>query len=175
MRYRMQESVISTTLYCNLTASMHTKPSCSRCLAQQFKCSSRYPLLGLPESIRVLGYGLWWVPAFSRLSQCLISCCAVLQIIWVLPSLLGVALQYGTTNTGSRLFGYYIIGSFVGSVGQGFAFPGANVTGYTYVQNKGRSHSASSRSQLVLEFPSQETNHCGRDDIRCVRRWKSHR
>lgn len=58
----------------------------------------------------------------------------MLQIIWVLPSLLGVALQYGTTNTGSRLFGYYIIGSFVGSVGQGFAFPGANVTGYTYAQ-----------------------------------------
>lgn len=57
-----------------------------------------------------------------------------LKIVWVLPSLLGVALQYGTSNTGSRLFGYYIIGSFVGSVGQGFAFPGANVTGYTYVK-----------------------------------------
>ncbi|KAI5453868.1 hypothetical protein NCC49_004864 [Naganishia albida] len=53
------------------------------------------------------------------------------MVAWVLPSLLGVALQYGLTQRGARLFGYYIIGSFVGSVGQGFAMPGANVTGYT--------------------------------------------
>ncbi|KAJ9095953.1 hypothetical protein QFC21_005315 [Naganishia friedmannii] len=55
------------------------------------------------------------------------------MIIWVIPSLIGVALQYGTKSTAPRLFGYYVISGFVGSVGQAFAFPGANVTGYTLV------------------------------------------
>lgn len=53
------------------------------------------------------------------------------MIIYVLPAVAGVAIQYGTRNTGALLFGYYMIPSFVAGLGQAFAMPGANVTGYT--------------------------------------------
>lgn len=60
----------------------------------------------------------------------------------MLPSLVGVVIQYQTRNSGALrkcphrpaltvVFGYYILGSYVGSLGLCFAAPGANVTGYT--------------------------------------------
>jgi hypothetical protein len=60
----------------------------------------------------------------------------------MLPSLLGVIIQYKTRNSGAlrespptppltAVFGYYILGSYVGSLGLCFAAPGANITGYS--------------------------------------------
>jgi ACS family allantoate permease-like MFS transporter len=54
-------------------------------------------------------------------------------MLFVLPSLAGVSIQYATRNTGALLFGYYILPGFVAGVGQAFAMPGANATGYTWV------------------------------------------
>ncbi|WRT68774.1 uncharacterized protein IL334_005754 [Kwoniella shivajii] len=50
---------------------------------------------------------------------------------YMLPSLVGVIIQYKTRNSGALLFGYYILGSYVASLGICFAGPGANVVGYT--------------------------------------------
>ncbi|OXG19188.1 allantoate permease [Cryptococcus neoformans Ze90-1] len=50
---------------------------------------------------------------------------------YMLPSLVGVIIQYKTRNSGALLFGYYILGSYVASLGICFAAPGANVVGYT--------------------------------------------
>lgn len=49
----------------------------------------------------------------------------------MLPSLLGAIIQYRTRNSGALLFGYYILGSYVASLGICFAAPGANIAGYT--------------------------------------------
>ncbi|KAJ9121466.1 hypothetical protein QFC22_002082 [Naganishia vaughanmartiniae] len=91
-------------------------------------------LLGLPAAAIQIFFPLSasWVARRYKNTRLWVMCSYFPpQIVWVLPSLLGVALQYGTTSTAPRLFGYYIISGFVGSVGQAFAFPGANITGYT--------------------------------------------
>lgn len=53
------------------------------------------------------------------------------SFVGILFSLVGVAIQYATTNTGARLYGYYTIVGFVASLGQAFMMPAANVNGYT--------------------------------------------
>ncbi|KAK8854473.1 hypothetical protein IAR55_003211 [Kwoniella newhampshirensis] len=50
---------------------------------------------------------------------------------YMLPSLVGVIIQYRTRNSGALLFGYYILGSYVAALGVCFGAPGSNVTGYT--------------------------------------------
>lgn len=49
----------------------------------------------------------------------------------MLPSLVGSVIQYTTRSDGALLFGYYIMGSYVASLGLCFAAPGANIAGYT--------------------------------------------
>lgn len=44
-------------------------------------------------------------------------------------TLMGLIIQYTTTNDGARLFGYYIIVCFIPALAQLFSFPAANVTG----------------------------------------------
>lgn len=51
-------------------------------------------------------------------------------MMMIFPSLVGVVIQYCTNDTGPELFGFYIIGAFVGSVGQVFALV-INTTGWT--------------------------------------------
>ncbi|WVQ79769.1 hypothetical protein IAT38_001869 [Cryptococcus sp. DSM 104549] len=50
---------------------------------------------------------------------------------YMLPSLIGVIIQYKTRQSGALLFGYYILGSYVAALGVCFAAPGANIVGYT--------------------------------------------
>ncbi|WVQ72670.1 hypothetical protein IAR50_002229 [Cryptococcus sp. DSM 104548] len=50
---------------------------------------------------------------------------------YMIPSLVGVIIQYRTRQSGALLFGYYILGSYVASLGVVFGAPGANVVGYT--------------------------------------------
>ncbi|OCF41073.1 allantoate permease [Kwoniella heveanensis CBS 569] len=50
---------------------------------------------------------------------------------YMIPSLVGVIIQYKTRNSGALLFGYYILGSYVAALGVCFAAPGANVAGTT--------------------------------------------
>ncbi|WWD19392.1 hypothetical protein CI109_103852 [Kwoniella shandongensis] len=50
---------------------------------------------------------------------------------YMIPSTVGVIIQYKTRQSGALLFGYYILGSYVASLGVCFGAPGSNVTGYT--------------------------------------------
>lgn len=53
------------------------------------------------------------------------------MMAFMLPALVGSIIQYKTQNSGARLFGYYIMTSYVATLGLCIAAPGANIAGYT--------------------------------------------
>lgn len=71
-------------------------------------------------------FGVSYDSCMTRLYVLILGNCLCPQITW---SLLGVTIQYCTSNNGARLFGYYIIVGFTGALSQLFAIPSANVTG----------------------------------------------
>ncbi|WWC90314.1 uncharacterized protein L201_005247 [Kwoniella dendrophila CBS 6074] len=84
-------------------------------------------LIGLPQAAMQVIFPLSGAYIARKVPQ------ARLYVLmsYMIPSLIGVIIQYKTRKSGALLFGFYILGSYVASLGICFAAPGANVAGYT--------------------------------------------
>ncbi|KAK4689629.1 MFS transporter, ACS family, allantoate permease, partial [Tremellales sp. Uapishka_1] len=84
-------------------------------------------LIGLPQAVLQVVFPL----SGSYVARKFPNARLYVMMVWMLPSLIGVIIQYKTRQSGALLFGYYIIGSYVAPLGLCFAAPGANIAGTT--------------------------------------------
>ncbi|KAE8541995.1 hypothetical protein D1P53_002169 [Cryptococcus gattii VGV] len=84
-------------------------------------------LMGLPQAVLQVLFPL----SGAIIARKVPNARLYVLMAYMLPSLVGVIIQYKTRNSGALLFGYYILGSYVASLGICIAAPGANVAGYT--------------------------------------------